>query len=169
MFHMAAQGLQMPAMDLRAILFGARMDPANPTQEIQKLIEGSDPLLKSGVALYDRIVTALDLSDLDLDGVDLAVLSLQQEGAIAWSEEGTFGLARALLEAGARAVVVGLFPVDDVTTFEFMKEFHKRLGYGWSVVEALRGTALTIRAAKPDPRYWAHFTVHGPATRLAGT
>jgi CHAT domain-containing protein len=168
MLHIAAQGLRMPAMDLRAILFGASMDPANPVQGIQKLIEGSDPLLKSGVALYDRIVTALDLSDLDLDGVDFAVLSMQQEGAIAWSEEGTFGLARALLEAGARTVVFALSSVDDQTTVEFMKEFHTRLAKGgWSVVAALRQAALTIRAAKPHPRYWAHFTVHGPARTLA--
>jgi CHAT domain-containing protein len=168
MLHMAAQGLRMPAIDLRAILFGARMDPANPAQEIRKLIEGSDPLLKSGVALYDRIVTALDLSDMDLDGVELAILSMQQEGAIAWSEEGTFGLARALLEAGARTVVFTLSPVDDRTIFEFMREFHTRLAKGgWSVVVALRQAALTIRAAKPHPRYWAHFTVHGPARTLA--
>jgi CHAT domain-containing protein len=163
MLHIAAHGLPMPVIDMRAVLLGVSMDPS---REIHKLVEGSDPLLKSGVALYDRIVTALELSDLDLDGVDLAVLSTQPEGAIAWSREGTFGLARALVEAGACTVVSTSSPVDDLTTFECMTTFHRRLLEGLSVVDALRQAALTIRSANPHPYYWAHFTVHGQARTL---
>ena len=160
MLHIAAQGFRMPAIDLRAILLGGSIDPA---REIHKLVEGSDPLLKSGVALYDRIVTALDLSDLDLDGVDLAVLSMQQEGATAWSGEGTFGPARALVEAGARTVVFTSSRVDDLTAIESMTVFHTTLLGGLSVVDALRQAALTIRSTKPHPYYWAPFMVYGRA------
>ena len=135
-------------------------------REIQKLIEGSDPLLNSGVALYDRIVTALDLSDLDLDGLDLAVLSMEQEGALVWSEEGAFGLARALVEAGARTVVFTSSRVEDLTTIEFMKVFYTRLSHGLSILDALREAALIARSNEPGPHYWAHFTVHGRASTL---
>jgi CHAT domain-containing protein len=163
LLHIAAHHLRLQPVDMRSVLLGVSL---NPARQIHKLVEGSDPLLKSGVALYDRILTALELSDLDLDGVDIAVLSMQQEGMIAWSGEGTFGLPRALVEAGARTVVFMSSLVDDRTTLEYMMEFHRKILSGVSVVDAVRQATLTIRAAYPDPYYWAHFAVVGQVEPL---
>jgi CHAT domain-containing protein len=161
--HLIAPTAQVPWSDRASEMLVLSADPG---REIQKFLEMSDPLLKSGVAFYDHVMTALELSDLDLDGVDLVMLSMQEEGAIAWSGEGKFGIARGLVEAGARAVVSTSSLPDDRVTVKVMTTFHEQLRRGMSALDALRHAALTVRAANPHPYYWAQFTMHGDGRAL---
>lgn len=67
------------------------------------------------------------------------------------------GLARAFLAAGARAVLVTLWQVDEQSTRLLMAEFYRGLLTGLSAPAALRQAQLRIRREYADPFYWAPF------------
>jgi tetratricopeptide (TPR) repeat protein len=106
----------------------------------------------------DRIgideIVALDLDD------SLVVLSACRtgEGELV-PGEGVIGLGWAFLRAGARAIVVSRWSVDDVAAARLMIEFHTHLRAGEDPVRAL-GLARRARAAEDsDPALWAQFDV----------
>jgi CHAT domain-containing protein/tetratricopeptide (TPR) repeat protein len=78
------------------------------------------------------------------------------------SGEGMVGLTRAFLYAGARTLVVSLWPVVDRTTADLMQSFYRSLGKAASKAEALRQAKLgMIRAGQADPYLWAPFILSG--------
>ena len=92
------------------------------------------------------IVTAEELFDLDLTGMELAVLSACETGlGEVGGGEGVFGLQRAFHVAGCRNVIASLWKVNDVATMVLMEEFYRNL---WekklSKREALRQAQLTV-------------------------
>jgi CHAT domain-containing protein len=96
--------------------------------------------------------------------VRLAVLSACESGRSASGEgDGLLGLTWALFVAGCPATVVSQWNVDAASTTELMLEFHRRLRRGVSPAEALRRSALALRASPRygHPFYWAPFMVVG--------
>ena len=92
------------------------------------------------------IVTAEELFDLDLTGMELAVLSACETGlGEVGGGEGVFGLQRAFHVAGCQNVIASLWKVGDVPTLVLMEEFYRNL---WekklSKREALRQAQLTV-------------------------
>eukprot|EP00961_Rhodomonas_salina_P202076 2725608-Rhodomonas_salina.1 len=59
-------------------------------------------------------------------------------------EEGVVGLARAFLAAGAGAVLVALWKVDDHSTALFMRELYSSLLNGCSLATAVHSTMLRM-------------------------
>jgi CHAT domain-containing protein len=55
------------------------------------------------------------------------------------------GFSRSLLAAGVQAIVVSLWPVDDLVTSLIMREFYQRLQTGKGASEALRESQLMAR------------------------
>jgi tetratricopeptide (TPR) repeat protein/CHAT domain-containing protein len=117
------------------------------------------PGLLSGIALAganvppqpdqdDGIMTALEVASLDLQNVDLAVLSACETGlGQATRGEGMLGLQRAFQVAGARTAVSSLWSVDDAATQTLMVEFYKRLWdkeHPMGKLEALRQAQLEM-------------------------
>lgn len=113
------------------------------------------PGLLSGLALAganipgrpdddDGVLSALEVSSLDLSNVELAVLSACQTalGEEAGGE-GVLGLQRAFQVAGARSVVATLWPISDAATKLLMMRFYRNL---WEKkmpkLEALREAQL---------------------------
>ena len=95
---------------------------------------------------------------------DLVVLSACETalGRLA-NTEGVIGLARALFIAGARAVVVSLWPVHDQATALFMENFYRALLAGEPIPNALQ-TAQIILKQHPEyaaPVFWAGFVAMG--------
>lgn len=89
----------------------------------------ANPLLRSGLALHganrrrsetvreDGVLTALEVSNLDLQGTRLVVLSACETGVgQAFRGEGVYGLQRAMVMAGAETQVTSLWQVDDQAT-----------------------------------------------------
>ncbi|KAL4755746.1 CHAT domain-containing protein [Aspergillus foveolatus] len=96
------------------------------------------PLLSSICLAYGRQLSVLDLLDLHLD-VDLVIFSACQTAqGTPTAGDDIVGFARALFAAGAHAVMVSLWPVDDSATSEILIEFYKRLSSGRSAPVALQ-------------------------------
>jgi CHAT domain-containing protein len=102
-----------------------------------------------------------DLYGMRLDA-GLVCLSACQSGR-SWIGAGDelVGLARGFLHAGARNLVVSLWPVHDDSTVRLMDAFYARLGSGLAVEEALRAAMLELRRELPHPYQWAPFVVIG--------
>ncbi|HEX4953394.1 MAG TPA: CHAT domain-containing tetratricopeptide repeat protein [Thermoanaerobaculia bacterium] len=79
--------------------------------------------------------------------------------------EGTLGLARAFLAAGARAVLVALWEVEDRATAELMSRFYDQLAGGAAPAAALARAqaALAAEPGSPAPAFWAGFVLVGVA------
>lgn len=135
-----------------------------------------NPLLHSGLvfagANHDRqssILTAQQIASLDLKGVDWAVLSGCNTGnGVLADGEGVLGLELAFRVAGARSVVMTLWPVDDTVTRQFMSKLYEaRFGEHATTADAAWSAArqmlLSRRAAHESthPWYWAGFVAAG--------
>jgi CHAT domain-containing protein len=99
--------------------------------------------------------------------------SCQSMGYPTTRSEGTVGLGQALMEAGARSIVVSAWPVEDRATELLVERFYEELipraGRGRTIAEALRAARRHVREWRaPDgsqpylhPAYWAGFIVYG--------
>jgi len=110
----------------------------------------------------DGILTAEDVSGMDLMGTDLVVLSACDTGRGEVRQgEGVFGLRRAFTIAGAKTLVMSLWTVPDKLTGELMEEFYRRIKTGEPRAEALRAAQLDMKSRNPDPFFWAGFICQG--------
>ena len=105
------------------------------------LFSGADLTLKGQHPTelkQDGILTAQELSLLDLRGLNLVVLSACKTGLGDISGEGVFGLQRGFKKAGAQTLLMSLWDVDDDATRLLMIQFYRNLLNGFPVSEALR-------------------------------
>jgi CHAT domain-containing protein len=144
------------------------------TGEAPKAVDVDDPLLLSGLALSqanqhtsgedDGILTAAELSTLDLHGTELVVLSACETavGRIA-AGEGVYGLRRSLVAAGSATQVMSLWKVDDAATLELMDRYYQSLLSGKGRAEGLRDAQLAMLRGSglEHPYYWGAFIVSG--------
>ena len=116
-----------------------------------------DSLLKT--TNEDGVLTAYELSQLDLSNTKLVVLSACQtgKGAIQGSE-GTFGLKRALKLAGVENMIVSLWDVPDEPTMEMMTLFYTELSKTKKPISSFEFAQKTMRDKYPnEPKNWAGF------------
>lgn len=96
---------------------------------------------------------------------DLVVLSACETGlGVARAGEGVLGLPYAFTMAGARRLVLALWPVADEGAGEFMPRFYRRILAGKSPREALRETKLEMARSRGPwsaPRHWAPYVLFG--------
>lgn len=95
--------------------------------------------------IEDGILTAKELAELDLRGVDLVVLSACQTGLGEITGDGVFGLQRGFKKAGANTLLMSLWKVDDNATRLLMTQFYKNLFTGKSKFESLRNAQKYVR------------------------
>lgn len=93
----------------------------------------------------DNLLSAAEISGLDLSNVDFVVLSACQTAKGRLTDEGSAGLLRGLKNAGAKTVVVTLWKVDDEATMMFMTELYRLLGQGATRYEAYHGAGEYLR------------------------
>lgn len=80
--------------------------------------------------------------------------------------EGVMGLRRAFAVAGARTLILSLWKVPDLQTRMLMTYFYQALIEGRGRAESLRAAQRRVRAAHPEPFYWAAFICQGDPTPL---
>ncbi len=119
-----------------------------------------DPRKSALVLSGDDRLTAERIADLDLSDLELVILAGCDTGIDLRSEEGTsLGIARAFLEAGAKAVVMTLQAVDDGSTFTLSRDFYGYYLGGLSPGEALRSAQLAAIDSGQLLSAWAPFVL----------
>lgn len=109
----------------------------------------------------DGLLSMEDVLHLKLPNTDWVILSACNTAGDNGSGESLSGLARAFFFAGAKALLVSQWSVDDLATQHLMEEIFRRYGGAASLspAKALREGMLTLldQATKdPDLRYFAH-------------
>ena len=141
----------------------------------QKTDSVIDPLLRSGLILSggnsawlgkevpegieDGVLTALEISTMNLSGTDMVVMSACETGLGDITSDGVFGLQRAFKMAGVQTLVMSLWKVDDNATSLMMQTFYEHLLSGMSKREAFSLAQTAVRAKYLDPYYWAGFVM----------
>jgi CHAT domain-containing protein len=115
----------------------------------------------SSFKLSDGYVTALDLFSMNCQ-TNLVTLSSCKSGVSEVSGgDDLLGLMRGFLYAGARSLLLSLWSVSDESTVLLMTEFYKEWQGGASKTKALQSAMKTVRAAYPNPFFWAPFILVG--------
>ena len=86
----------------------------------------------------DGILTAEDVSTLDLQGTWLVTLSACDTGSgEARAGEGVMGLRRGFIQAGAQNLLMTLWPISDEVTVQIMSDFYDAAHNSGNAPEAL--------------------------------
>lgn len=177
-------GIQQPAPEILHIathgyFFPDTLSPLTrtiPTASVFK--NSSHPMIRSGLllagsnyawkygqpyqeGLEDGILTAYEISQMNLTNTELVVLSACQTGlGDIRGSEGVYGLQRAFQLAGVRYLMMSLWQVPDFQTQELMTAFY----YYWleeekAVPLAFEMAQAEIRQKYANPFYWAGFVL----------
>ena len=145
--HIATHGFYLDNSDLNdnSLLYsGLLMAGCNNTETP----EGVD----------DGILTAQEISFMDLRKTDLVVLSACETGLGKVSSEGVFGLQRGFKKTGVNTIIMSLWPVNDYATQLLMTGFYKNLAGGMSKHDAFIASQKNLRGVKDVTyKHWAAF------------
>jgi len=154
----AIKGLDVSRFSILHFATHALWDRTVPMRSAVVLSAGTE-------AAEDGFLQMREVFNLDLDA-DLVVLSGCETGRGQLLEgEGVIGLPRAFIAAGARALVVSLWRVDDRSTSLLMSSFYRNLKQGMDKASALRQAKLELMRIEDGryaaPYYWAPFVLIG--------
>ena len=135
------------------------------------------PLLRSGIILAganhvwkgneaipnkeDGILTAYEISNMNLSNTELVVLSACETGlGDIQGSEGVYGLQRAFKMAGAKYIIMSLWQVPDQATSVFMTQFYENsLDQKMPIRQAFNKAQLQMRDQFGDHYMWAGFVL----------
>lgn len=101
-------------------------------------------------------LTANEASRINCQGVDLLVLSSCESALGNFYLDGTFGLHRGFKKAGANAIIMSMWPVDDYATMLFMTCFYENyLIKKMTKQKALKAAQEYVRNYEVDKTEWA--------------
>ncbi len=110
--------------------------------------------------IEDGMLTAQEISLLNLKTIDLVTLSACQTAQGEITGDGVFGLQRGFKKAGVNSILMSLWRVNDDATCILMTEFYRNwIGLGKSKHDALELAKGTVskHPGWEDPEYWAAF------------
>jgi CHAT domain-containing protein len=139
-----------------------------------------NPLLRSGLVLAgagksitgsggsditsndNGILTAYEAMNLNLEGTNLVILSACETGlGDIKSGEGVYGLQRAFQVAGADALIMSLWKVDDAATQMLMTNFYNSWIKLGNKQKAFKQAQLQLMTKYKEPYYWGAFVMMG--------
>lgn len=169
--HLATHGFFWSEEDAQKRNYVTFLNPVNRTAQSAE----DNALIRSGLFfsganiglkgeelpddVEDGVLTALELSNMNLGHVDMVVMSACESGLGETSGEGVFGLQRGFKLAGANTLLMSLWKVDDTATQKLMTEFYKHYLSGKSKQMSLHLAQESLRKSSEysDPQYWAAF------------
>ncbi|MCB9224031.1 MAG: CHAT domain-containing tetratricopeptide repeat protein [Crocinitomicaceae bacterium] len=143
---------------------------------VTSFTKNKNPLMRSGLVFAgvhdlwsgvdavkkdDGVLTAMEVSQLNLTGTELAVLSACETGlGEIVGDEGVYGLKRTFKIAGVKYLIISLWQVPDKETQEFMTLFYEKLYSSGTVTidEAFEYAQRELRK-KYEPYFWAAFVL----------
>lgn len=164
--HVATHGFYVPKYRKSAITKIIK-NPFNSLEDQSLSCSGimmagaNNTLAKTFMPGEDGILSAKEISRLDMNDVDLVVLSACETGLGDISDEGVFGLQRGFKKAGVKSLMMSLWEVDDEATKVLMTNFYEKLVKGMSKREAFVKAQQYLRTTQnhkfDNPRFWAAF------------
>ena len=136
----------------------------NPTDLSENIIAfaGVNPNLGNAAfdaaSRYDGLLSAAELCDLPLDDCRLFCVSACQSGLGEITSDGIFGLQRGLKNAGADAIMVSLWSVNDEATSTLMTLFFENINRGMTVHESFRGARREMKSSEGNPHSAPQYT-----------
>ena len=172
--HIATHGFYIPTQEkniggqdmLRRLREGdtALLNEWNAMQHCGLYMSGAQRILwgETLAGDVDGVLTAHEISQLDLSGLQLLSLSACQTADGDITSDGVFGLQRGFKKAGAKSILMSLWKVDDEATCMLMTDFYRNwIGEGKTKHDALETAKKTVRSHKEkgwdNPKYWAAF------------
>lgn len=129
---------------------------ANPQSPLDSAVILSDD--GQSFKLYAR-----DIANLNLSANLVTISACRSAGARSYNGEGMVGFAWAFLQSGVRAVVAGLWDVDDNYSSQLMIALYRGLESGMAPSAALRAAKLELlrsTGAQRKPVYWAPYQAY---------
>ncbi len=166
--HIATHGFFFPDPRIKNETF-------SNSEPVYKISE--NPMLRSGLIMAggnaawkgapilegreDGILTAYEISQMNLSNTELVVLSACETGlGDIQGSEGVYGLQRAFKIAGAKYLIMSLWQVPDKQTSLLMTTFYKKwLEEKMTIPDAFHAAQKQLRDNGLDPYNWAGFVL----------
>ena len=149
--HFATHAIQQEAFDQFSV--------SHDSSYSEYTMKGSMVLAKSNKEC-SGILTSHEVQQMHIPA-ELIVLSCCKTAQGRMTHDGTLGLSRAFLCAGASAVVVTLWSIDDESTVALMRKFYQSYKVSRDAVNSLQSAMKTLQAESKEPGYWGAFCLVG--------
>lgn len=138
LIHISSHGAYRAA----SVPLGTDLKPCMTDQSLSECLiafSGINTSLKTphfNPTSIDGLLSAKEISSLDLSQTELVVLNCCETGLGGVTADGVYGIQRGLKNAGAQTMILTLWDVLETSSVFFMTNFYDQMSQGYSIYEA---------------------------------